>query len=181
MQLLFFLKTRSLRQRKNVKEPNPTLHVSKSTRLGQSHHAASIWSTLERPQQLFLAWQGRPPGGTRHRIPCRWMKCQPLKFPFVVASPSIVVMNVNFPRWSSSSLLFLITGLVLFNSFLTSVTAFLTSIVAFLMTSVMSLGSLLELFLSCRFSRFVSSYCSQVDSPSPQYFRSSLPGREGYN
>ena len=65
------------------------LRVSKSTRLGQSHHAASIWSTLERAQQLLLAWQGRPPGGTRHRIPCRWMKSQLLKFLFVVASQRI--------------------------------------------------------------------------------------------
>ena len=76
-------------ERKTAKEPNPTLHVSKSARLGQSHHAASIWSTLERPQQLFLAWQGRPPGGTRQRIPCRWMKSQLLKFLFVAASRRI--------------------------------------------------------------------------------------------
>ena len=63
LQLVFLLDKRSLRQRKYVKEPNPMLHVSKSTRLGQSHHAASNWSTLERAQQLFFAWQGRPPGG----------------------------------------------------------------------------------------------------------------------
>ena len=78
-----------IRQSRDVKEPNPTLHVSRSTRLGQSHHAASNWSTLERAQQLLLAWQGRPPGGTRHRIPCRWMKSQLLKFLFVVASQRI--------------------------------------------------------------------------------------------
>ena len=84
-----------IRQSRDVKEPNPTLHVSLSTRLGQSHHAASIWSTLAGAQQLFLAWQSRPPGGTHHRIPCRWMKSQPLKFSFVVAS-----QRIDFPAES---------------------------------------------------------------------------------
>ena len=88
-QLVFLSENKSLRQGKEVKEPNPTLHVSKSTRLGQSHHAASNWSTLERAQQLLLAWQGRPPGGTRHRIPCRWMKSHLFKFLFVVASRGV--------------------------------------------------------------------------------------------
>ena len=78
-----------MRQRNDDREPNPRLQVSKSTRLGQSHHAASNWSTSERAEQLFFAWQGRPPGGTRHRIPCRWMKSQLLKFLFVVASQRI--------------------------------------------------------------------------------------------
>ena len=78
-----------IRQSRDVKEQNPTLHGSTSTRLDQSHQAASHWSTLERPQQLLLAWQGRPPGGTRHRIPCRWMKSRLLKFLFVVASQRI--------------------------------------------------------------------------------------------
>ena len=76
LQLVFLLENRSLRQRKDVKEPNPTLHVSKSTRLGQSHHAASNWSTVYWAKQLIYAWQGRPPGGIWHCIPCRWMKSQ---------------------------------------------------------------------------------------------------------
>ena len=86
---MFLLENRSLRQRKDVKEPNPTLHVSKSTRLGQSHHATSNWSTVYWAQQLFLAWQRLPPGGICHRIPWCWMKSQLLQFLFVVASQRI--------------------------------------------------------------------------------------------
>ena len=86
---MFLLENTSLRQRKDVKEPNPTVHVSKSARLGQSHPAASIWSTVYWAQQLFLARQGWPPGGMRHCIPCRWMKSQLLQFLFVVASQRI--------------------------------------------------------------------------------------------
>ena len=78
-----------IRQSRDVKEPNPTLHVSTSTRLGQSHHAASHWSTWLKAEQLLPAWHCWPPGGTHHRIPCHWMKSQFLKFLFVVASQRI--------------------------------------------------------------------------------------------
>ena len=36
------------KQRKEVKEPNPMLQTSKSTRLGQSHPAMLEWSTNEK-------------------------------------------------------------------------------------------------------------------------------------
>ena len=85
----FCCKKRSRRQRRDVKEPNPMLQVSESTRLGQSHHAAWNWSTVYWAKQLIYAWQGRPPGGICHCIPCRWMKSQLLKFLVVVASQRI--------------------------------------------------------------------------------------------
>ena len=83
---------KQLRRRNDVREPNPRLQVSKSTRLGQSHHATSTWSTLHRAQQLILASSRRPPGGTCHRLPCRWRKSQLLKFLFVE-----VYQRIYFP------------------------------------------------------------------------------------
>ena len=79
-----------IRQRNDVREPNPRLHVSKSTRLSQSHHATSTWSTLHRAQQLILASSRRPPGGTCHRLPCRWWKSKLLKFLFVEVYQRII-------------------------------------------------------------------------------------------
>ena len=95
LELVCLCDKNGIRQSRDVKGPNPTLHVSLSTRLGQSHHAASNWSTLERAQQLFFAWQGRPPGGICHRIPCRWMKSQLLQLLFVVES-----QRIDFPAES---------------------------------------------------------------------------------
>ena len=74
LELVCLCDKNGIRQSRDVKEQNPTLHGSTSTRLDQSHQAASHWSTLLKAQQLLLAWQGRPLGGTRHRIPSRWMK-----------------------------------------------------------------------------------------------------------
>ena len=79
---MFSCENKQLRRKNNATQPNPRQQVSKSTRLGQSHHATSIWSTLHRAQQLILASSRRPPGGTCHRLPCRWWKSQLLKFLF---------------------------------------------------------------------------------------------------
>ena len=46
LELVCLCDKNGIRQSRDVKEPNPTLHVSNSTRLSQSHHAASNWSTV---------------------------------------------------------------------------------------------------------------------------------------
>ena len=47
-----------IRQGRDVKQTNPTPHGSTSTRLGQSHHAASHWNTLVKAVQLLPCLAG---------------------------------------------------------------------------------------------------------------------------
>ena len=86
---MFSCENKQLRRKNNATQPNPRQQVSKSTRLGQSHHAFSHWSTLERARWLLFAWKHRPPGGTCHCNPWRRMKTQLLEFLFVVVPKRI--------------------------------------------------------------------------------------------
>ena len=85
----FSCENKQLWRKNNANQTNPRQHVSKSTRLGQSHHATSHWSTLERARWLLFAWKHRPPGGTRHCNPCCGMETQLLEFLFVVVPKRI--------------------------------------------------------------------------------------------
>ena len=64
------------KQWKEVKEPNPILLSSKSTRLGQSRPAMFEWSTNEKAGRQHPAYDCQPPGGTRHPTEKYWTKTQ---------------------------------------------------------------------------------------------------------